>query len=140
MLLVSLLIPLVYFLPSGFLLATASQSVSRTVEAVILDLTYPTAGYQRLVPALTWLHGSWECDYQHGKYKLTSNEPCTDATSFQLSKSYSLQTLLTSNQITQDMKLGHYMKIPPRRTFTGMHGLPRHRNWSLTGALPYSAI
>lgn len=44
----------------------------------------------------------------------------TDGEVLQLSKSYSLQTLLTSGQILQDMKLGHYMKIPPRTTFVGM--------------------
>lgn len=38
---------------------------------------------------------------------------------FQVFKSYSVQTLDEGISFTQDLKLGHYMKIPPRATFLG---------------------
>jgi hypothetical protein len=34
-------------------------------------------------------------------------------------KSYSIQTLIESASFTQDLKLGHYIKVPPRATFIG---------------------
>jgi hypothetical protein len=37
----------------------------------------------------------------------------------QVGKSFATQTLAGALQFTQDMKLGHYMKIPPRITFFG---------------------
>lgn len=39
-------------------------------------------------------------------------------------KSYSVQTLSEATSFTQDLKLGHYVKVPPRATFTG--ALPAH--------------
>lgn len=38
---------------------------------------------------------------------------------FQLFKTYSIQTLNSAVLFIQDLKLGHYMKIPPRITFMG---------------------
>jgi len=37
----------------------------------------------------------------------------------QLFKLYGVQTLAIGLYFLQDLKLGHYMKIPPRATFTG---------------------
>ena len=37
----------------------------------------------------------------------------------QTAKTYSVQTLIGAQFFTKDLKLGHYMKIPPRATFMG---------------------
>jgi OPT oligopeptide transporter protein len=34
-------------------------------------------------------------------------------------KAYSVQTLAASTGFVQDLKLGHYVKVPPRATFMG---------------------
>ena len=34
-------------------------------------------------------------------------------------KVYSMQTLLQALSFLQDLKLGHYIKVPPRETFLG---------------------
>jgi len=36
-----------------------------------------------------------------------------------LFKAYSVQTLTESTSFVQDLKLGHYIKVPPRATFLG---------------------
>jgi hypothetical protein len=36
---------------------------------------------------------------------------------FQVFKCYSIETLYSAQLFTQDLKLGHYIKIPPRTTF-----------------------
>lgn len=35
-------------------------------------------------------------------------------------KAYSVQTLIEAHSFIQDLKLGHYVKVPPRATFIGM--------------------
>ena len=35
-------------------------------------------------------------------------------------KAYSVQTLSAGTSFIQDLKLGHYVKVPPRATFIGM--------------------
>ncbi|GHJ88098.1 hypothetical protein NliqN6_4500 [Naganishia liquefaciens] len=82
--LMSVVIPLFYFLPSGYLFALASQPLAINVIA-------------ELVPG----------------YLLPGNSLVN-----MLSKAYSIQTLLIGVTCTQDMKLGHYMKLPPRATFS----------------------
>lgn len=37
----------------------------------------------------------------------------------QIFKTYSVQTLIEATSFTQDLKLGHYVKVPPRATFIG---------------------
>lgn len=37
-----------------------------------------------------------------------------------LFKAYSVQTLAAATSFVQDLKLGHYVKVPPRATFMGM--------------------
>ena len=34
-------------------------------------------------------------------------------------KAYSIQTLTEATSFVQDLKLGHYIKVPPRATFIG---------------------
>jgi hypothetical protein len=36
-----------------------------------------------------------------------------------LFKAYSVQTLSAATSFVQDLKLGHYVKVPPRATFMG---------------------
>lgn len=36
-------------------------------------------------------------------------------------KAYSVQTLAEATSFIQDLKLGHYIKVPPRATFLGMY-------------------
>ena len=38
----------------------------------------------------------------------------------QLFKGYAVQTLSEATSFVQDLKLGHYIKVPPRATFLGM--------------------
>lgn len=40
-------------------------------------------------------------------------------------KAYSVQTLTEATMFVQDLKLGHYIKVPPRATFLGMRLLCR---------------
>lgn len=54
----------------------------------------------------------------------------TDLDDPQLSKSYSIQTLFIGSVVLQDMKLGHYMKISPRTTFTGKADEQTHSRWT----------
>ena len=44
----------------------------------------------------------------------------------QVFKSYSVQTLNEAIYFTQDLKLGHYIKVPPRATFLGKSGYTPH--------------
>ena len=37
-------------------------------------------------------------------------------------KAYSVQTLTEATMFVQDLKLGHYIKVPPRATFLGELG------------------
>ena len=37
-----------------------------------------------------------------------------------VSKAYSVQTLVKAMVFLQDLKLGHYIKVPPRATFLGV--------------------
>ena len=38
-----------------------------------------------------------------------------------LFKAYSVQTLSAATSFVQDLKLGHYVKVPPRATFIGTY-------------------
>ena len=38
---------------------------------------------------------------------------------YQVFKAYAIQTLGGATYFVQDLKLGHYMKVPPRSTFMG---------------------
>jgi OPT family oligopeptide transporter len=80
---VSLLIPMVYLLPAGFIFAMTGSVIGTNLIAELV------AGYA-----------------------LPGN-PIAN----QIFKAYSLQTLSSSLGFIQDLKLGHYMKIPPRHTF-----------------------
>ena len=45
-------------------------------------------------------------------------------------KAYSVQTLTEATMFVQDLKLGHYIKVPPRATFLG-----KYRNFTRAKAV-----
>lgn len=82
-LVMSLLLPCIYILPGGFILAMTGQPVGINILAQII----PGA----LVPG----------------------NPLVNM----LFKTYAIQTLAEAEEFVQDLKLGHYIKVPPRATF-----------------------
>lgn len=82
-LLLSILLPCVYVLPSGFIYAMTGQGVSLNLLAQIIPGT------------------------------LIAGNPIANM----LFKAYSVQTLSEATSFVQDLKLGHYVKVPPRATF-----------------------
>jgi hypothetical protein len=46
-------------------------------------------------------------------------------------KAYSVQTLTEATSFVQDLKLGHYVKVPPRATFLGKFSLFSLEEWSI---------
>ena len=82
-LIVALLIPMVYMLPSGFIYAMTGSVVGTNLIAELV------AGYA-----------------------LPGN-PLAN----QIFKVYALQTLYSGLGFVQDLKMGHYMKVPPRQSF-----------------------
>lgn len=80
---VGMVLPLFYTLPSGFVVAMSGQMIGDNILADVI-----------------------------GAY-LTPNLP----EGFSLFKSLAVQTLTGCLQFTGNMKLGHYMKIPPRTMF-----------------------
>jgi OPT family oligopeptide transporter len=83
MLALSLVLPIIYVLPSGFIYAMTGQSINLNLLAQIIP-------------------GS-----------IMPGNPVVNM----LFKSYSIQTLGTALSFVQDLKLGHYIKVPPRATF-----------------------
>ncbi|KAK0483128.1 OPT oligopeptide transporter protein-domain-containing protein [Armillaria luteobubalina] len=82
-LLLALLLPIIYILPSGFIYAMTGQGITLNILAQIIPGT--------LVPG----------------------NPLANM----VFKSYSVQTLTEATSFVQDLKLGHYVKVPPRATF-----------------------
>ncbi|KAF8518212.1 OPT oligopeptide transporter protein-domain-containing protein [Gautieria morchelliformis] len=82
-LMLALVLPIVYVLPSGFIFAMTGQPITLNLPAQIL-------------PGL-----------------LLPGNPLANM----VFKSYSVQTLNEAINFTQDLKLGHYIKVPPRATF-----------------------
>jgi len=82
-LLLSVLLPIVYILPSGFIFAMTGQGININVIAQIIPGT--------LLPGKPFAN--------------------------MIFKAYSVQTLAVGTSFTQDLKLGHYVKVPPRSTF-----------------------
>ncbi|PWY99371.1 OPT-domain-containing protein [Testicularia cyperi] len=81
--LVSVLIPVVYILPTGFVYAMTGQAIGTNLIGELI------VGY------------------------MLPGKPLPNM----IFKAYALQGLLGGLQFVQDLKLGHYMKIPPRTTF-----------------------
>ncbi|KAG6332224.1 hypothetical protein ID866_6863 [Astraeus odoratus] len=86
-LLLSVLLPVLYVLPSGFIFAMTGQGVSLNLLAQIIPGT------------------------------LLAGNPVANM----IFKAYSVQTLSEALSFVQDLKLGHYIKVPPRATFLGLH-------------------
>ncbi|KAK2464416.1 hypothetical protein APHAL10511_003564 [Amanita phalloides] len=82
-LLLSVLLPVLYVLPSGFIYAMTGQGITLNILAQIIPGT------------------------------LLPGNPLANM----LFKAYSVQTLTEATSFVQDLKLGHYIKVPPRATF-----------------------
>ncbi|KAF8589528.1 oligopeptide transporter [Ramaria rubella] len=82
-LLLALVLPIVYVLPSGFIFAMTGQPITLNLPA-------------QIIPGM-----------------LLPGNPLANM----VFKSYSVQTLNEAINFTQDLKLGHYIKVPPRATF-----------------------
>ncbi|KAJ7772001.1 OPT oligopeptide transporter protein-domain-containing protein [Mycena maculata] len=82
-LLLSILLPIIYILPSGFIYAMTGTEITLNILAQIIP-------------------GS-----------LLPGNPLANM----VFKSYSVQTLTEATSFIQDLKLGHYVKVPPRASF-----------------------
>ncbi|KAH6910295.1 OPT oligopeptide transporter protein-domain-containing protein [Coprinopsis sp. MPI-PUGE-AT-0042] len=82
-LLLSVALPVIYILPSGFIYAMTGQGINLNILAQIIPGT------------------------------LLPGKPLANM----VFKSYSVQTLSEATNFVQDLKLGHYVKVPPRATF-----------------------
>lgn len=82
-LLLSVALPTLYVLPSGFIFAMTGQGITLNLLAQIIPGT------------------------------LMAGDPVANM----IFKAYSVQTLTESTSFVQDLKLGHYIKVPPRATF-----------------------
>ncbi|KAJ7339942.1 OPT oligopeptide transporter protein-domain-containing protein [Mycena albidolilacea] len=82
-LVLSVALPIIYILPSGFIYAMTGQEITLNILAQII----PGA--------------------------LLPGNPLANM----LFKSYSVQTLTEATSFIQDLKLGHYVKVPPRASF-----------------------
>ena len=84
-LVLALLVPAIYVLPSGYIYALTAQIVTINLISEMIP------GY------------------------LLKGKPIANM----LFKTFSIQCLQSALYFVQDLKLGHYMKIPPRVTFMG---------------------
>ncbi|THV06162.1 OPT superfamily oligopeptide transporter [Dendrothele bispora CBS 962.96] len=82
-LVLAVLLPIIYILPSGFIYAMTGQGITLNILAQIIPGT------------------------------LLPGNPLANM----VFKSYSVQTLTEATSFVQDLKLGHYVKVPPRATF-----------------------
>ncbi|KAF8891861.1 oligopeptide transporter [Infundibulicybe gibba] len=82
-LLLAVLLPVIYILPSGFIYAMTGQGITLNILAQIIPGT------------------------------LLPGNPLANM----VFKAYSVQTLTEATSFVQDLKLGHYVKVPPRATF-----------------------
>ncbi|KIK61243.1 hypothetical protein GYMLUDRAFT_43305 [Collybiopsis luxurians FD-317 M1] len=82
-LVLAIILPIIYILPSGFIYAMTGQGITLNIIAQIIPGT------------------------------LLPGNPMANM----VFKAYSVQTLSEATSFVQDLKLGHYIKIPPRATF-----------------------
>ncbi|KAF9463568.1 oligopeptide transporter [Collybia nuda] len=82
-LVLAVLLPVIYILPSGFIYAMTGQGITLNLLAQIIPGT------------------------------LLPGNPLANM----VFKAYSVQTLTEATSFVQDLKLGHYIKVPPRATF-----------------------
>ena len=106
LLLLAVLIPIIYVLPGGFIYAMTGQGVR--IASILLTWTADAHFHlqitinvlSQIIPAI-----------------LLPGNPIANM----VFKSYSVQTLIEAASFVQDLKLGHYVKVPPRATFTGAY-------------------
>ncbi|EKM81282.1 hypothetical protein AGABI1DRAFT_119764 [Agaricus bisporus var. burnettii JB137-S8] len=82
-LVLAVILPVIYVLPSGFIYAMTGQGINLNILAQIIPGT------------------------------LLPGNPLANM----VFKAYSVQTLTEATGFVQDLKLGHYVKVPPRATF-----------------------
>ncbi|PCH33359.1 OPT oligopeptide transporter [Wolfiporia cocos MD-104 SS10] len=82
-LVLAVLIPIMYIIPSGYINSITGQIISINILA-------------QIIPGV-----------------VLPGQPIPNM----IFKSYALQTLSEGSRFVQDMKLGHYIKVPPRATF-----------------------
>lgn len=117
-LVLSVLLPVVYVLPSGFIYAMTGQGVSfqsfrlpsLTTRDTLLQITINILA--QIIPGT-----------------LLPGQPFANM----IFKAYSVQTLTAATSFVQDLKLGHYIKVPPRATFLGEPKFPDRliRSWCI---------
>jgi hypothetical protein len=116
-LLLSVALPILYVLPSGFIFAMTGQGVSCFIFVWL---------YLRL--CWWWQRNERLADGIASPKQITLNLlaqiiPGTILPGNPLAnmvfKAYSVQTLTEATMFVQDLKLGHYIKVPPRATFMG---------------------
>jgi len=126
-LLLAVLLPVIYVLPSGFIYAMTGQSVSILSARV----GNPRPNHQshaqitlnliaQIIPG-TLLPGNPLANMVSLLFGCVPDRSLTMR--YQVFKAYSVQTLTEATFFVQDLKLGHYIKVPPRSTFLGK--LPR---------------
>lgn len=118
-LLLSVALPIVYILPSGFIYAMTGQEVrfSSCFLRLLIDCPrypdhaqHPGADHPGVVITR-------EPAGEHGRCRSSSHALRLNAFASQIFKSYSVQTLTEATSFVQDLKLGHYVKVPPRASF-----------------------
>lgn len=103
----ALLLALAYSLPVGIILAITNQKISLGVTSSVL-IGYWLPG-NALVSAIS----------DSSERSLLKHGLCILEQTSLLFKTYSNITMYQALTFTSDMKLGHYMKIPPRTMFWG---------------------
>jgi OPT family oligopeptide transporter len=96
-LIIAILVPVIYFLPAAFIYASTSQIMTLNLIAQLVP-GFAIAGRPVAVMVSTSMDvKAWLM--------------------VKISKTLSLQVLSQAMTFVQDMKLGHYMKLPPRSVF-----------------------
>ena len=146
-LIISLILPALYCLPAGYVLALTGQTAApiNVLVQVISGYLFPG----RPVPGMVSGCALLVCTTTSNPASLTGFDPFpfffSLPSSPQVFKSFSVETLFMAGVFSQSMKLGHYIKIPPRNVFTSAFrrlplSLPRSSNpsradWSRSSAL-----
>lgn len=117
---VAVMLPVIYILPTTFLYANTGIAVccgsSRVAEC---PLTTNVASVELDFADYPRVTGPWGCHDKHGMSSLDQPSTPHELNPTQLFKVFAIQPMSTGIQFTQDLKLAHYMKIPPRTTFWG---------------------
>ncbi|CAG7853660.1 Glutathione transporter 1 [Serendipita indica DSM 11827] len=95
----ALALPAVYMLPAGLIFAVTGQAV-----CLILNVNKQL---------MIWRIVIFECPRPNYPGSLLPGNPIANM----VFKCYAIETLYSAQLFTQDLKLGHYIKVPPRTTF-----------------------